>query len=175
MKKVVSLCVLFIFLLLPSIAMIVYAHPGGTDGNGGHYNRSTGEYHYHHGYSAHDHYDMNGDGVVDCPYDFDDQTRNSRNSSNNSNSKRSTTNQEVARETKTKSTKSNYTDTFSKVFLSLFVLFPVAFLLTMPVLSIVSYILSCFGAELSDKIFWGLMYAVYFLISGYLIYLIIIW
>lgn len=44
------------------------AHPGGTDSSGGHYNRSTGEYHYHHGYSAHDHVD----GV--CPYDYDDKT-----------------------------------------------------------------------------------------------------
>lgn len=45
-----------------------FAHPGGTDGNGGHVDRSTGEYHYHHGYSAHDHVD----GV--CPYDYDDRT-----------------------------------------------------------------------------------------------------
>lgn len=45
-----------------------FAHPGGTDGSGGHYNRSTGEYHYHHGHSAHDHVD----GV--CPYDYDDKT-----------------------------------------------------------------------------------------------------
>ena len=42
-------------------------------------NHSTGEYHYHHGYSAHDHYDMDGDGNVDCPYDFNDQTSNQKN------------------------------------------------------------------------------------------------
>ncbi len=54
--------------------LAVNAHPGRTDGNGGHTNHSTGEYHYHHGYSAHDHYDMDGDGVVDCPYEFDDRT-----------------------------------------------------------------------------------------------------
>lgn len=51
------------------------AHPGRTDANGGHYNHSTGEYHYHHGYPAHQHID----GV--CPYDYDDRTgRNSGNS-----------------------------------------------------------------------------------------------
>jgi hypothetical protein len=54
--------------------LVAYAHPGRTDGSGGHYNRSTGEYHYHHGYSAHDHYDMDKDGDVDCPYDFNDKT-----------------------------------------------------------------------------------------------------
>lgn len=40
-----------------------YLHSGGTDSQGGHYNRSTGEYHYHHGKPAHDH--INGV----CPYD----------------------------------------------------------------------------------------------------------
>jgi hypothetical protein len=39
-----------------------------TDGNGGHYNSSTGEYHYHHGYPAHSH----TNGV--CPYEYDDKT-----------------------------------------------------------------------------------------------------
>lgn len=58
--------------LLFSIA--VSAHPGRTDGKGGHTDHSTGEYHYHHGYSAHSHYDMDGDGAVDCPYDFKDNT-----------------------------------------------------------------------------------------------------
>lgn len=52
----------------------VSAHPGRTDSKGGHTNHSTGEYHYHHGYPAHDHYDMDGDGTVDCPYDFADKT-----------------------------------------------------------------------------------------------------
>lgn len=44
------------------------AHSGRTDANGGHYNRATGEYHYHHGYPAHQH----TDGI--CPYEFDDRT-----------------------------------------------------------------------------------------------------
>lgn len=56
------------------LLITVSAHPGGTNDDGGHWDYDTGEYHYHHGYPAHDHYDSNGDGIVDCPYDFDDQT-----------------------------------------------------------------------------------------------------
>lgn len=67
MRKFLPLVVLLLILLLP---VSVFAHPGKTDGKGGHWNHSTGEYHYHHGYSAHDHYDMDGDGKKDCPYDF---------------------------------------------------------------------------------------------------------
>jgi hypothetical protein len=47
-------------MLAPAIA---FAHPGKTDKNGGHTDKSTGEYHYHHGYEAHQH-----DGDV-CPLD----------------------------------------------------------------------------------------------------------
>lgn len=43
----------------------VYAHSGGTDSSGGHYDRSTGEYHYHHGHPAHQH----PNGI--CPYIHD--------------------------------------------------------------------------------------------------------
>lgn len=69
------LSVALILLCFSFLSVIAYAHPGGTDSSGGHYNRSTGEYHYHHGHSAHDHYDMDGDGVIDCPYDFEDATK----------------------------------------------------------------------------------------------------
>ena len=84
MKKVFAfLCVLWMVLIW-CFPMYASAHPGRTDGNGGHTDKSTGEYHYHHGYSAHDHWDMNGDGIIDCPYNFDDQTNhNSGNSSGN--------------------------------------------------------------------------------------------
>lgn len=47
------------------------AHSGRTDSNGGHTNHATGEYHYHHGMPAHNHYDIDGDGRIDCPYTFD--------------------------------------------------------------------------------------------------------
>lgn len=70
MKKlvVVILCLSMLFCM----RVTVYAHPGRTDSSGGHTNNSTGEYHFHHGYSAHDHYDMDGDGIIDCPYNFHD-------------------------------------------------------------------------------------------------------
>lgn len=76
---VILTCVL---LLMPASA-----HSGGTDSQGGHYNRSTGEYHFHHGYPAHQH----ENGV--CPYAFDDQTgRNSGTpSTGSSGTKHSTT------------------------------------------------------------------------------------
>lgn len=71
-KKLV--CTLFAILIGITLPIPVIAHSGGTDSNGGHRDSSTGEYHYHHGYPAHDHYDMNGDGIIDCPYDFADNT-----------------------------------------------------------------------------------------------------
>lgn len=66
--------VFFLLALLAVVSASVYAHPGRTDGIGGHTNHSTGEYHYHHGYSEHQHYDMDEDGIADCPYDFKDNT-----------------------------------------------------------------------------------------------------
>ena len=83
MKKI--LLVISVIALLVSLVLFVNAHPGRTDGAGCHTNRSTGEYHFHHGYSEHNHYDMDGDGNVDCPYDFKDETNHS--SSDNSKSK----------------------------------------------------------------------------------------
>ena len=62
--------------LVVVLASVAVLHSGKTDSLGGHFNHSTGEYHYHHGYSAHDHYDMDGDGIVDCPYTFKVNTSN---------------------------------------------------------------------------------------------------
>lgn len=70
MIKKFSLCMIMALLLLS----VASAHPGRTDGRGGHYDSATGEYHYHHGYRAHQHTDLDGDGKADCPYNFDDQT-----------------------------------------------------------------------------------------------------
>ena len=78
MKKTI-IAALFIA-LLTSFTIIVYAHSGRTDSSGGHKDNSTGDYHYHHGYSAHDHYDMDGNGTIDCPYTFK-KTSSSSNSS----------------------------------------------------------------------------------------------
>lgn len=82
-KRLLAFLLAFLLLLSPT----VLAHSGKTDAHGGHYDRSTGEYHYHHGYPAHQHYDMDGDGIIDCPYDFDDQTDHSDRGGSSSQSK----------------------------------------------------------------------------------------
>lgn len=81
---------LIFFAILSCIVLlttVVSAHSGRTDSNGGHYDHSTGKYHYHHGYSAHQHYDMDGDGVKDCPHDFEDKTKYNNNNEYNLNNK----------------------------------------------------------------------------------------
>lgn len=84
MKRFYS--VLFFLLFLSSFTSDAFAHPGRTDGNGGHYDSDTGEYHYHHGYTEHQHTDLDGDGVPDCPYDFQDKTDHTSRSSGSSGS-----------------------------------------------------------------------------------------
>lgn len=67
--EILKLCkILSAVIAVSMLFTSAYAHSGRTDSSGGHYNHSTGEYHYHHGYPAHQH----TDGV--CPYDFDDKT-----------------------------------------------------------------------------------------------------
>ena len=66
-KLLISVCWVVLALLF---ALDSYAHSGRTDWRGGHYDQSTGDYHYHHGESAHDHYDIDGDGTIDCPKSF---------------------------------------------------------------------------------------------------------
>mgnify|MGYP004563672671 FL=1 len=78
---ILSLCLIH---LLPVIS---YAHSGRTDADGGHYNSDTGEYHYHHGYPAHQH----TDGV--CPYNFKDKTNHSSSGSSGSSGKSSNSTQ----------------------------------------------------------------------------------
>lgn len=84
MKRIYKILILFVGIALLCSASLVFAHPGKTDSKGGHYNRSTGEYHYHHGYSQHQHIDG------ECPYDFDDKTNHD--SSTGLNSKNTTLN-----------------------------------------------------------------------------------
>lgn len=74
MKKIIIIATL----LLCCFSVLTYAHSGGTDGSGGHYDHGTGEYHYHHGYPAHQH--TNGM----CPYDFDDRADHDGDYSSNS-------------------------------------------------------------------------------------------
>jgi hypothetical protein len=79
--RIFTLCFILFF-------TISYAHPGKTDNNGGHYDKSIGEYHYHHGYPAHT---MCG---INCPYNNIDATNhNSSVSSTTSNYKKSKTTQ----------------------------------------------------------------------------------
>lgn len=73
-------------LLAVLLALPVLAHPGRTDSKGGHFDHSSGTYHYHHGYPAHQHRDLDGDGKPDCPYDFDDKTNHSSGSHSGSSS-----------------------------------------------------------------------------------------
>lgn len=61
MKKRIFVIILSLVTAI-GLSVLCFAHSGRTDSNGGHYNRSTGEYHYHHGYPAHQH--VNGV----CPY-----------------------------------------------------------------------------------------------------------
>lgn len=49
--------------------LTVSAHPGGVDEFGGHED-TDGSYHYHHGYPAHEHHDLDADGDLDCPYEW---------------------------------------------------------------------------------------------------------
>ena len=65
MKRMIIPILCCVVLLFPTAAL---AHSGKTDANGGHYNHSTGQYHYHHGYSAHQH----ENGV--CPYDYESKS-----------------------------------------------------------------------------------------------------
>ena len=67
MKKLfISIIAIILFLTTVS-----FAHKGRTDSEGGHYDSSTGLYHYHHGYPAHQHTDGK------CPYNYDNQTSSS--------------------------------------------------------------------------------------------------
>ena len=68
--------IIFLLCTVCFIPIAASAHSGGTDAKGGHRNHSTGVYHYHHGYSAHDHYDMDGDGKDDCPYTYNEKNSN---------------------------------------------------------------------------------------------------
>ena len=58
-----------------SLSLIVSAHPGRTDSSGGHTNHTTGEYHFHHGYPEHQHYDFDGDGILDCPLNVEERNK----------------------------------------------------------------------------------------------------
>lgn len=163
-KYIFSICVT---VLLGLCIVTTSAHSGRTDSYGGHYDTSTGEYHYHHGYSAHQHYDMDGDGRQDCPYKFENKS-NSSNSSSSSNSSNSKPNNNST--TTNKSNSSNISTsrppkgkiTFGKVISTIALMIPfsllTATLLVFPI-SIINTIISitmekCFGIDYNDDIQW---------------------
>ena len=45
--------ILLTAIILGLTTQFSFGHPGRTDSNGGHYNRKTGEYHYHSGPKKH--------------------------------------------------------------------------------------------------------------------------
>ena len=71
------LCAILVIVTLFAVTTTCYAHSGNTDSKGGHRD-SSGSYHYHHGYPAHQH-----TGGV-CPYDYDDKTSSGSGYSSNS-------------------------------------------------------------------------------------------
>lgn len=85
MKRKTYIYIVLCLLSVCVATILAFAHGGKTDANGGHYDRSTGEYHYHHGYPAHQH----TNGV--CPYDYDDKTNHSSGGSSSNNGKSETT------------------------------------------------------------------------------------
>ncbi len=79
MRKIFIICC--VVLIISSIPLLAIAHSGRTDSHGGHHDNINGGYHYHHGYSAHQH--PNGE----CPYKTSATTSSQTSYSSTSNSK----------------------------------------------------------------------------------------
>ena len=133
MKRII----VFISLLL-LLSISVSAHGGRTDSSGGHIDSSTGEYHYHHGFPAHQHYDMDGDGDVDCPYEFVDKTEETSGSSTGSGSS-SSGGSSSNNGSSNIVTSSNSSDSFSGKHIFLEIILPL--FLSLPLLSFFIFIL----------------------------------
>lgn len=78
---------MWIVVCIVLIPMQSFAHSGGTDADGGHIDHSTGEYHWHHGYGPHQHYDMNGDGILECPILYGSSQNNDNDASSRQNNR----------------------------------------------------------------------------------------
>ena len=106
MKKLkIIVLILFCTLFISFSLTTIYAHSGRTDSSGGHYNRSTGEYHYHHGYSAHQH----PNGI--CPY----SNTNNNDTTNSTPSSKNSENNTTKDETSNKSSSKNYNEIIEKI------------------------------------------------------------
>ena len=89
-------------LLLISLTIPVFAHPGSLDENGGHWNHKTGEYHYHEG--IHTEGSNSSNSTTRYYYDFEefeDYTTSNSNNSVNSAIKEETTTSHIQNKTKT--------------------------------------------------------------------------
>lgn len=153
MKKLaIFTCILALCVAICLSIFNVSAHSGRTDSSGGHYDKSTGKYHYHHGYSAHQHYDMDGDGDIDCPYNFSDKTNhsNSSNSSNISGSKDKTNNNSSISQSNTE--KSRNKITFGNVVETILLMIPLS-LLTLCFFSLPSLFISMIIGWIAEKCF----------------------
>lgn len=126
--RLIKLLVCIVF--CASLSVIAFAHSGGTDSSGGHTDKSTGEYHYHHGYPAHKHTDLNGDGILDCPYEFDDKSGSSGTGGTSTStnptkpSTKPTEEKIVSKETSKEKTFEDYLGIFYFAFLVLLILNP---------------------------------------------------
>ena len=145
---------LLVFLLI--LAIPVSAHSGRTDSNGGHTDQSTGEYHYHHGYPAHDHYDMDGDGFVDCPYEFNDKS-NTAGFINKNDDYEDEYDDEYDRKTDKNKNKNTRSDpTFWQLIGAFFILSIdalIVFFAVMAILLLIIYIIAgCIGKDVPDKV-----------------------
>ena len=67
-NKNILVFILSLIMITLTFCNVAFAHSGKTDEDGGHYDSSASEYHYHHGYPAHQH----TNGI--CPYNFKDNT-----------------------------------------------------------------------------------------------------
>lgn len=72
MKRKFFKTFLILFILILQFIVTVNAHPGRTDSNGGHYDRSTGEYHYHNG----EHAGKKQSDKKDSEYNYSGKTNN---------------------------------------------------------------------------------------------------
>lgn len=79
MKKIKNalLFILSLTIIILTLCSTAFAHAGKTDEYGGHFDGETGEYHYHHGYPAHQH----PNGI--CPYNYSDNANHSIGNSSN--------------------------------------------------------------------------------------------
>lgn len=168
MKKSVLIYALIVCLSLPAFVLVAQAHPGRTDSSGGHTDRSTGEYHYHHGYSAHDHYDMDGNGTVDCPYGFKDKTEHKNKADTSKETDSSSTGSYAKEESIKPLKKPSFWDVISALVSSLLPTLIISFLMSLFLSNVLFFL---FG----DDKGWTLTYVSFLIISAVVYVRLVLW